>query len=125
MKDAYSNPRYNDLEERTMKFARDVRDFVRKAKSDPSNWEDCKQLIRSSGSVGANYIEANDAISPKDFSYRVKISKKEAKESRFWLSLIVTDNPELNKIRIELIDESVQLMKILGAILIKYKEKSH
>lgn len=58
------------------------------------NKEDSKQLIRSSGSVGANYIEANEALSKKDFRMRIKISRKEAKGSRYWLRLVDIDGSE-------------------------------
>ncbi|MCE5276728.1 MAG: four helix bundle protein [Planctomycetaceae bacterium] len=74
-----------DLEERTFEFARDVRLLVKRITLTIANIEDCKQLIRSSGSVGANYIEANESLGKKDFQMHVKISRKEAKESRYWL----------------------------------------
>ena len=72
-----------DLEERTYLFARDCRIFVRSLKFTISNNEDGKQLVRSSGSVGANYIEANEKLGDKDFLFRLKISRKEAKESLY------------------------------------------
>ena len=85
-----------------------------------TNIEDSKQLTRSSGSVGANYIEANEALSKKDFILRVKICRKEAKESRYWLKLIDTNNdPQLEKERIELIQETTELMNIFGSIIRK------
>ncbi|MBW2437950.1 MAG: four helix bundle protein, partial [Deltaproteobacteria bacterium] len=75
-----------------------------------------------SGSTGANYIEANEALSKKDFVMRIKISRKESKESRFWLKLVDTENDaELEKKRMELITESTELMKIFGSILQKSK----
>ncbi len=80
-----------DLEDRTFEFARDVRAFVKVLPKTLSNIEDGKQLIRSSGSVGANYIEANESLSKKDFIMRIKISRKEAKESQYWLKLIDID----------------------------------
>lgn len=72
-----------DLEDRTLAFAKDVRIFIRKLSKNLTNIDDCRQLLRSSGSVGANYIEANEALSQKDFRMRIKISRKEAKESAF------------------------------------------
>ncbi|KKU06955.1 MAG: hypothetical protein UX09_C0037G0001 [Candidatus Uhrbacteria bacterium GW2011_GWE2_45_35] len=81
-----------DLEERTTKFAKQVRLFVRKLKVSLANREDGKQLIRSSGSVGANYIEANESVGTKDEIFRIKICRKEAKESRYWLVLIDCSN---------------------------------
>ena len=77
-----------DLEERTFQFARRVRRFLKQIPKTVGNHEDGKQLIRASGSVGANYIEANESLSDKDFLFRVKICRKEAKESRYWLRLL-------------------------------------
>lgn len=79
-----SNPKQYDLEERCFAFAKRANEYVRKLPRDIPNIENGKQLVRSAGSVGANYIEANEALSKKDFVMRVKISKKEAKENRFW-----------------------------------------
>ena len=76
-----------DLEERTFLFAERVRAFVKTLPRTIGNFEDSKQVIRSSGSVGANYIEANEALSAKDRVMRVKIARKESKESRYWLRL--------------------------------------
>lgn len=84
-------PPYN-LEKRTFIFARDVRKFVKTLTNSTANFGDSKQLIRDSGSVGANYREANEALSKKDFSLRIKISRKESKESAYWLSLITETN---------------------------------
>lgn len=115
-------PKNYDLEERTYLFAKNVRTFVKTLAKTIANIEDSKQLIRSSGSVAANYIEANEALSKKDFIHRVKISKKEAKETRLWLRLIETANrPELEKQRLNLIRETDELMKIFGSILEKSK----
>ena len=77
-----------DLEERTFAFAKKSRAFVKKLARTIANIEDVRQLVRSSGSVGANYIEANESLSKKDFILRIKISRKEAKESRYWLRLL-------------------------------------
>src|SRR3989339_1906644 len=90
------NSKQYDLEERTYKFAKAVRMFVKKLSRNTANFEDSKQLVRSSGSVGANYIEANESLSKKDFLMRIKIARKEAKESRHWLLLVDTcDTAEL------------------------------
>ena len=70
-----------DLEERTFQFAKNVSLYVKKFTRTISNMEYGKQVIRASGSVGANYIEANEALSKKDFVMRIKICSKEAKES--------------------------------------------
>ena len=109
-----------DLEDRTLKFAKSIRKFVKNLPNSTSNFEDVKQLVRSSGSVGANYIEANEALSKKDFILRIKISRKESKESRYWLNLIDTKEDKiLNKERGEYIQEAQELMNIFGAILKK------
>ena len=77
-------------------------------------------MIRSSGSVGSNYIEANEVLSKKDFIMRIKICRKEAKESRYWLRLMDTHNePKHESTRKDLIQESTELMNIFGAILNK------
>ncbi len=109
-----------DLEDRTFQFAQEVRGFVRKVPKSLANIEDGKQLVRSSGSVGANYIEANDSLSKKDFIMRIKICRKEAKESKYWLRLIHTDGQEeLHATRKRLVKEAAELMNIFGAILQK------
>jgi len=106
-----------DLEPRTQKFAADCRRLLQQLPKSLSNLEDGKQLLRSSGSTGANYIEANEALSRKDFTFRIKISRKEAKESRYWLQLIQTATSQLTSERDRLIDEATQLIKIFTAIL--------
>jgi four helix bundle protein len=109
-----------DLEDRTLKFATEVRSFLKKLPKSTSNFEDIKQLTRASGSVGANYIEANEALSKKDFILRIKISRKECKETRYWLNLIdINESEELVLEKNKLIQESTELMNIFGAILKK------
>ena len=94
------NSKRYDLEDRTFEFAKRVRAFVLRLTNTPANMEDRRQLIKASGSIGANYIEANEALSKKDFLMRIKICRKEAKESRYWLRLIDTDsNDELEQER--------------------------
>jgi len=112
------NPkRVYDLEERTFMFAKSVRLFVKSLPRTIANIEDVKQLIRSSGSVGANYLEANEALSRKDFLMRIKISRKEAKESHYWLKLIHETNQLPESAEVErLMQESSELTKILSAI---------
>jgi four helix bundle protein len=117
-----SNPKQYDLEERTLEFAKKVRAFVKKLPKSITNTEDIRQLVKASGSVGANYIEANESLSKKDFIMRIKISRKESKESRSWLKLVDThDNRKLEKDRNSLINEATELMNIFGAILQKSK----
>ncbi len=109
-----------DLEERTFEFAKRVRAFVKQLPRTVCNGEDVKQVVRSSGSVGANYIEANESLSKKDFRMRVKISRKEAKETRYWLRLLDTGaDTSLEAERGNLIQEATELTKILSSILNK------
>ncbi|MDD3275988.1 MAG: four helix bundle protein [Kiritimatiellales bacterium] len=116
------NSKTYDLEDRTLEFAKAVRVFVRKLKLDVANIEDAKQVVRSSGSVGVNYIEANDALSKKDFVMRIKICRKEAKESRYWLRLIEAfGDANLDDERLALAGEVQELMNIFGAIIQKSK----
>ena len=114
------NSKQYDLEERTLAFAKNVRIFVNRLPKNAANIEDGKQLIKASGSVGADYIEANEALSKKDFVMRIKICRKEAKESRYWLRLVdVQDSEELLSERANLEGEATELMNIFGAILRK------
>ena len=112
------NSKQYNLEDRTLEFAKKVRVFVSNLPKTISNIEDGKQVIRSSGSVGANYIEANESLSKKDFVMRIKICRKEAKESRFWLELISV-NSELELDRNELANEAKELMMIFSSIMRK------
>ncbi len=114
--------RIYDLEERTFQFAKDVRLFIKKIPKTLINLEDCKQLLKTSGSVGANYIEANEALSKKDFLMRMKISRKEAKESTYWLRLInVTSIFDNDAEWRYLFTESIEIKKIFSSIIEKSK----
>lgn len=109
-------PKRFDLEDRTLRFAKEVRDFVARLPKNTGNQEDGKQLIRSSGSVGANYLEANQSLSKKDFLMRVKIAKKEARETIYWLELVQSRKADDEK-RMSLLREATEIMNILGAIV--------
>lgn len=116
MEETQSDKRF-DLEERTYQYALDVRRFVKQIPRNVCNIEDGKQLVRASGSVGANYIEANEALGKKDFTMRIKICRKEAKEARYWLRLIdVGDDKGLKATQDALEKEAQELMNIFGAI---------
>lgn len=121
MAEIQNSKRY-DLEERTSAFAKSVIEFVNRLPKTLANIEVGKQLVRSAGSVGANYIEANESLGKKDFLMRIKICRKEAKESRYWLKLVGCSNSE-EKQR-TLIQEAYELMKIFGAIVEKTSSKS-
>ena len=109
-----------DLEDRTYEFANNCKEFLKKADRSIHNIEYYKQLIRSPGSVAANFIEANESFSQTDFAHRIKICRKESKESRLWLKLL--DLSEiLESQRNVLIQEATELMRIFGATLEKVK----
>jgi four helix bundle protein len=97
-----------------------VRSYVKNLPKTLGNIEDGKQLIKASGSVGANYIEAEEALSRKDFVMRIKISRKEAKESRYWLELTESKEEQINE-KQALIKEATELTKIFGSIIEKSK----
>jgi len=107
-----------DLEGRTQEFAKKCRILVRGLQKDIPNREDGKQLVRASGSVAANYIEANESFSKKDFLYRIKISRKESKESRLWLNLILTETDQFD-LHKYLLQESEELLRIFSSIIKK------
>lgn len=112
-----------DLQKRTFAFAHDVRAFLRDVPKDVINVEDIRQLTRSSGSVGANYIEANESFSKKDFCFRLKICRKEAKESIYWLKLLFLDNSAVLESEKEvLINEGDELVRIFSSILLKTRQ---
>jgi len=110
-----------DLEERTYSFAKDVYLICKKIKTQYISFEYINQVIRSSASIGANYIEANESLGKKDFTYRIKICRKEAKETAYWLRLLYESNEnKLEKLK-ELFDEAVELKKIFSSIAEKSK----
>jgi four helix bundle protein len=105
-----------DLEERTLEFAKAVVRFCKKLEKNVINKEIVRQLIRASGSVGANYCEANDSLSKKDFNHRIKITRKEAKETCYWLQIIGEANPDFKNDIDRLFEEAVELKKIFSTI---------
>lgn len=109
-----------DLGERTITFAKRVRVFVEQIPHTLANIEDAKQLIRSSGSIAANYAEADEAISSKDFVLRLRICRKESKETRVHLQLISTGSQK--KLEVEcttLMQEAKELVLIFASIIRK------
>ncbi len=106
-----------NLENRTLQFAKQIIVLCKLLPNNTVNFKLVDQLIRSSGSIGANYREANDSLGKKDFIHRLRIARKESKETIFWLELIKEAN---SKIEIDLlIDECNQLRNILSAIINK------
>src|SRR5438874_4021565 len=114
------SPKRRDLEERTFRFAEAIRAFVKELPRTLSNTEDARQLVRASGSVAANWIEADEALSKKDFLMRVKICRKEAKESRLFLRLIDAGvAKDAARSRESLEREAYELTLIFSAIIRK------
>jgi four helix bundle protein len=114
------SPKPRDLEDRTFQFAESIRGFVKQLPKTISNVEDVRQLVRASGSVAANWIEADEALSKKDFLMRVKICRKEAKESRLFLRLVDTGLTKATvSVRDKLADEARELTLIFSSIISK------
>jgi len=113
-----------DLEERTEKFGKDIINICKILKRSLITVPLIKQLLRSGTSVGANYCEANNAVSRKDFINRIGIVKKEAKETVYWLDLLLeaTDDEEdlLRKLR----QEAQELCFIFNAIFLSSKDNN-
>ena len=116
-----TNGKQYDLEERCLNFSKKINSYVNNLPRTISNIENGRQLVRSAGSVGANYIEANESLSKKDFIMRAKISKKECKETRYWLNLSEPQDTNIKE-KSFLLQEANELMRILGAILEKFKK---
>ena len=111
-----------DLEERSYTFAKNCREYTKKLKKSIHNIEYAKQLVRASASQAANYIEANESLSKKDFKHRIKICRKESKESRLFLRLSdVYQDVALLDHKNALIQEATELLKIYSSILVKSK----
>jgi len=107
-----------DLEDRTLNFSKRIVSFIRQLPKTIANLEYAKQLARSAGSIGANYREANESLGKKDFMMRVKIARKEAKETFYWLQLVESVAPEREEHQ-KLMQESIELKKILSSIIEK------
>jgi len=112
-----------DLEERTLNFSKRVVKMTKVLTKNTANFEFSSQVIRSACSVGANYIEANEALSKKDFIMKMKISRKESKETIYWLKLIIENNQEIELRMRLLLQESTELLKILSSIIEKSQNK--
>ena len=108
-----------DLEQRTFNYSKEVIKFVKSILKDFVTLGILKQIFRSSTSIGANYIEANESLSKKDFLMRIKICRKESKETIYWLKLLHLNNSDKQNEYNTLIDEGTQLKKIFSAIIIK------
>lgn len=113
-----SHKRY-DLEERSTEFARRIIRLCKELPRNPINNRLIGQIVGSAGSVGANYREANDALGKKDFIHRLKIARKESKETIHWLILIEEANEEFKSRMISSHKEAGELKNILSAIIKK------
>lgn len=105
---------FNELENRCLEFSLNIKSFCQTIKQDVIHQVYISQIIRSSSSIGANYIEANEKLGPKDLLHRIRIARKEAKETIFWLQHFDQADD-----RDYLIDEADQLRKILSSIITK------
>ena len=113
-----------DLEERTAVFAEDIVVLIRKIKVDYVNKNIISQVMKSAGSIGANYCEATEAESKKDFIHKVSIAKKEIKETQHWLRLLAKSNPEHRESLIKLWKESRELLLIFSKTISTSKIKT-
>ena len=107
-----------DFEMRTTEFAIQVVKYCKILPFNTINDQVIRQLVRSAGSVGANYREANDALGTKDIIYRLKIARKEAKETHHWLLILKEANSQ-SDLAERLIQESDELRKILCSMITK------
>lgn len=114
-------PHIFDLEKRTTEFAKQTILLCRKLPKDAVNNRLVGQVVGSSGSIGANYREANDALGKKDFTHRLKISRKEIKETIHWFELIEVANPSFKEIVLQLTREAVELRNIFSSIIKKFE----
>jgi four helix bundle protein len=112
-----------DLEERTARFAEDIIDLVKSVRTNSINRRIITQLVGSGGSIGANYCEANEAESKKDFVHKISICKKEIKETKHWLRLLLKSNPEKKDCIKKLTSEAQELLLIFSKILTSSKRK--
>lgn len=112
------NKKY-DLEDRTLRFSKNIISFCKTLPKNTINFNLTNQLIRCATSIGANYREANDSLGKKDFIHKLRIARKESKETIYWLELITENNPEKSKIAENLLKESEELRNILSAIINK------
>jgi len=120
----FSNNKPYDLEERTAQFGEKIIDLMKKVSINPINLRLIPQLVASGGSLGANYCEANEAESKRDFQHKIGICKKETKETKHWLRLLARANSEFKKEFRELWQEAQELLLIFSKILQSSKKKA-
>ncbi|KKR03561.1 MAG: hypothetical protein UT31_C0016G0005 [Parcubacteria group bacterium GW2011_GWF2_39_13b] len=126
MPNDHSSPKtkkYN-LEERTTKFAEEIIKFTKEIKNTIENIPTKSQLVKSGTSIGANYCEADEAESRKDFIHKIAICKKETRETKYWLRLIATANPNMKEKARKLWKEAHEFNLIFATIIRNTKNKS-
>jgi four helix bundle protein len=111
-----SSPRAYDLEERTARFGEAIIQFARKIPRSPINNRLIDQLVGAATSIGANYCEADDSVSTKDFKNKIGYCRKESRETRFFLRMIATAEPKLKADARRLWQEAKELNLIFSAI---------
>ena len=114
------NPKY-DLEERTAQFGEDVIRFCKKIPKNVITTPLINQLVKAGTSVGANYAEADDAESKLDFKHKIGICKKESRESKHFVRMIIVAEPELKEEARILWQEAKEINLIFNAIYKKFK----
>ena len=112
-----------DLEDRTLIFAKQIINFCKNLTNNTINFKLIDQLIRSAGSIGANYREANDSLGKKDFIHRLRIARKESKETNYWLRVIADTNPSFRPRMKDLMQEGKEIVMIVSAIILSTKSK--
>ncbi len=120
----YQNSKRYDLEERTLRFGEEIIDFTKNLPQNLITKPLINQLIRSGTSIGANYCEADEANSKKDFINKVVIAKKESKETRYWLKMIAYAIPEFKEAAEKIWKEAQELNLILAAIVRNSNKKT-
>lgn len=118
------NDKKFDLEDRTKNFSKSTIIFLKEVPVDHITKPIISQLIRCVTSIGANYGEADDAESRKDFQHKLGICKKESREARYWFEILETARPELSPKIVVLAQEAKELNLIFNAIINKTKDNS-
>ena len=114
-----------DLEERTACFGENIIKFCKQIKETTITRPLINQIVKSATSVGANYCEANGASSKKDFQNKIYICKKEIQETKHWLRMISTAEPEKREEAKKLWKESQELTLIFGKIASSLKNNKN
>lgn len=118
-----ARPKRFDLEERTTRLGRSIISLAKKIKENAITRPLISQLVRAGTSVGANYCEADDAHSKKEFIQKISFCRKESRETKYWLSVVAESNPELKADSLILWQEARELNLIFSAIVNKMKRR--